>query len=44
MEVAQQARVYVAAVASASELSRNGFASNRIEIIAPVPAAIGQVR
>lgn len=45
MAVAQQARVYVAGSRySASELSRNGFASNRIEIISPVPAAIGQVR
>jgi glycosyltransferase involved in cell wall biosynthesis len=45
MAVAQQARVYVAGSRySALELAHNGFASDRIEIIAPVPAAIGQVR
>lgn len=44
LSVAKQARVFVAGSRySASQLAHNGFAGERIEIIAPVPAAIGTV-
>jgi glycosyltransferase involved in cell wall biosynthesis len=43
MSVAQRARLFVAGSRhSAAELARNGFAADRIEVVAPVPAAIGQ--
>jgi len=43
MHVAQRAQLFVAGSRySAAELARNGFATDRIEVIAPVPAAIGQ--
>jgi glycosyltransferase involved in cell wall biosynthesis len=43
MHVAQRARLLVAGSRySAAELARNGFATDRIEVIAPVPAGIGQ--
>jgi len=45
MRVAKRARIFVAGSRySASELSHNGFAGDRIEIIAPVPAAITALR
>jgi glycosyltransferase involved in cell wall biosynthesis len=43
MDVARRARLFVAGSRySAAELARNGFATDRIEVIAPVPAAIGR--
>jgi len=41
MSVAQRARLFVTGSRhSAAELARNGFAADRIEVVAPVPAAI----